>query len=287
MIYFVKFLQFIYRIIFLIPGRIPLYFMWLGAQVTYLIVKLTPVRGETANNFRLFFPTRNCEQLADKLLKNTAFAIFEILCTPFFRPKHKREINEVINIENVEEGLKEGKGVLMPSIHSGNYEIVPTALAHKNFKMTGILRATEDPLFEIVNKARSANGMKLVNVLEKDMYQKTLKALKENNIICTLLDTGALESKHEMMPLLGQQVPVATGWLTLAQRSGCFVVPTIIWKEGSKNHIKYFDKFQVTSSNRLEQMERLRKAYEDFIKEKPEQWAIFLNSYEVKRMVGQ
>jgi len=175
--------------------------------------------------------------------------------------------------------------VIMMTMHIGNYELFPLALADGNYKMNAILRATHDPIFEIINRSRISSGIKLINVLEKDIYKETIKLLGKNEIILTLADTGALESRHILYPFLGKKVTVATGWLTLAQRSRAPVIPVLVKKEGRKNIITIAEPVNVTKENREESMQKVGKFFEDFISRNPEQWAIFLNSYETRRMI--
>jgi len=88
-----------------------------------------------------------------------------------------------------------------------------------------------------------------------------------------------------MFNFLEKNVPVATGWLTLAQRSQAAVVPVYSQRRGRKVFINFGEPLSVTSNNRDEVMLKLRNFFENFIKNHPEEWGIFLNDYEVKRMV--
>ena len=100
-----------------------------------------------------------------------------------------------------------------------------------------------------------------------------------------LADTGALESRHEYVQFLGKKVPVATGWLTMALRSSCAVVPTLAKKDGKRNSIILYEPLKVTKENRETIKQKAIKIFEDFIKQNPEQWGMFLNEFETKRMV--
>ena len=170
-------------------------------------------------------------------------------------------------------------------MHAGNYELIPTALAGRGYHLTSILKAPpRDPLFAIVNRSRSYRGTKLINVLEDNMYQEAIRALSHDRCVFILIDTGALESRHEIISFLGKKVPIATGWLTLAQRSGAPVIPCLSKREGEKLMITCGEPLTVHLENKKEVIETIRKFYENFIRSNPEQWAIFLNEYETKRM---
>jgi len=251
------------------------------AWIIQAIAKKTKLRKSIIKNLRLIFPESNAEKLADKLITNTSYSILELLCVPFFTRKHYDAIIDWQGLEN----LENNKGAIILTMHTGNYELTHAALTNLGYPMNIVLRATQDPIFKIINRSRSSEGAKLINILEEDTYKESLKALSKGELVYLLADTGALESRHEHISFLGKQVPVATGWLTLALRSGCQVIPTISKKDGPKNSIILAKPIEVTKENREEVKAKVIKIFEDFIKQNPEQWAMFLNEYETQRMV--
>ncbi len=285
MIFFLRSLQFCCRLIFFAPASVALAFMYLGGWITQAIGKRTRLRTTVIENVKMIFPQSNADQIADKLIENVSYSIFELLCLPFFRKKHFQAIFKWEGTENIDRALKEGKGAIFLTLHAGNYEVVPAALADLGYKVNSVLRAAPDPVFAFLNRCRSHRGVNIINVSEQDMYKETLKVLGRNEIVGTLADTGALEGRHIFYEFLGRKVPVATGWLTLAQRSGAPVVPTLTKKQGRINTIMLFEPFTVTRDNREEAIKRASRIFEEFIKRNPEQWGIFLNSYETKRMI--
>ncbi|MFH1683401.1 MAG: lysophospholipid acyltransferase family protein [Candidatus Margulisiibacteriota bacterium] len=285
MIIFLKFLQFCFRIIFFAPAIVSLFFMHIVAWITQAIAKITPLKKLVILNIKLVFPECNANQAANALIANTSYAILEMLCVPFFKRKHYNSIIKWIGLENLAKALSGKKGAIILTMHAGNYELTHAALTNLGYPMNIILRATEDPIFGIINRSRGASGAKLINILEEDTYKESLKSLAKNELVYLLADTGALESRHEYVQFLGKKVPVATGWLTMAIRSGCSVVPTLAKKSGIRNVISLSEPLTVTKDNREDIKQKVIKLFEDFIKNNPEQWGMFLNDYETKRMV--
>jgi len=289
MIIFVKGLQFLFRLAFFLPARLAIFKMYAFAWLCHLIVRSLPIKKLIARNFKLVFPqlpSNQATKLANNLIKNTCYSILEIMCIPFFKMKHYDLVFRIEGQENLDKGLGTGKGVILLTLHAGNYESAGNALAMKGYKINGILKVTDDPLFEIINKSRQVGGAKLINVLEQDMYKATLKVLADNEIVYIAADTGALDSRHEEFEFLGQKVPVATGWITLAQRSNAAIVPIFVQRQGTKNTIKLSSPLFITSSNRDETIKQILKTFENHIKEHPDHWGMFLNAYETERMVG-
>ncbi len=285
MIIFLKALQLLFRLIFFLPAVIALGIMYRFAWLAQAIVQLTGFKRAVINNVSLVLPKRDAREIAARSINNISASIFELLCVPFFTGKHFQRITIWQGKENLDQALEQNKGAIILTMHVGNYELVHAAIAELGYPMNIVLRATDDPLFKIVNSSRSASGAKLINVLEADMYKESLKVLERNELIYLLADTGALESRHEYHDFLGHKVPMATGWLTLAQRAKCPVVPTLARRENGVNVITLFPPVMVTRDDRNGIIKKSSKIFEDFIIEYPEEWAMFLNSYETRRMM--
>lgn len=288
MIYFLRLLRFKFRLIFFLPVPAALYFMHLASEITYYLARLTPIRKKVIYYFQLVFPSANHSDLADKLLKNVAYAIFEIICAPFFKQRHLDRIIKVVGLENLDLALAQRKGAICLSLHSGNYELTAAVLASRGYHLTTVMKSPPgDQLYQFLNRSRLYRGSRLINILDGDMYRACLRELAKQRCVGILVDTGAMEGRHEMMPFLGHQVPIATGWTALAQRSGAPVVPFFSKREGQKVVFTIGQHYTIDRNNKAEVMEIIRDFYERMIKAHPDQWAIFLNEHEVKRMLGK
>lgn len=285
MIVLLKSIQFLLRIIFFLPAGLALSIMNAFAWLTQIITNRTRLKKTVAENIKMLLPQSKIDLLAERLIKNMSQTLFEVLSIPFFRKKHFQRIIKWQGEHHIEHALKEGKGVIILTIHAGNYELIPTALASEGYNINTILRATDDPIFELINKSRSSGGVNLINIIKENMYKESLQVLAKNKLIFLLADTGALESRHEYITFLGKKVPAATGWLTLAQRSECLVIPVLAAKEKRRNIFTFFEPLKVTRETRQEIKQKVTKIFEDYIKKNPEQWGLFLNAYETGRMV--
>ncbi|MFH1541781.1 MAG: lysophospholipid acyltransferase family protein, partial [bacterium] len=263
---FLKILSGLFRSFFWLPGNLPLIKIWSGAWLMAQPLKWSKTKKQVAKNINLLMPDVKASPLADKLLTNTVYGVFELLGLPHFRPSHWKRSIKLDGLENVGQAFENGRGVIILTIHAGNYELIPMALAHNGFKMNTVLRADDHPVFQLLNKSRSVGGVNLINTLKEDMYKASIDALGRNDGVFLLADTGALESRHETVNFLGHQVPVATGWLSLAQRTGCSVVPTIAFKDGKKNIITFRQPSNVTKENRDQVKLEVLKTFEDYLK---------------------
>lgn len=285
MILALKILRFFLGFVFKLPPMAALFITRLAGELTFQVARLTLIKGTTAKNIKRVFPELNGDQLADRLLRNVSLAIFELLSVPFFRAAHFERLCRINGREKIDLALAKRQGILLLLMHTGNYELTPAFLSSLGYRFNSVLKATDDPLFTLLNRSRSHLGGKLINVLEVDMYHESIKALSGNEIVLLLIDTGALEGRNEKISFLGRQVPVATGWLTLAERSGATVLPAYSKREGDKVILNIGEPQNVYRDNRDAVKRQVGQFYEAFIQAHPEQWAIFLNTHEVNRML--
>lgn len=280
-----KTLRSIFRLIFRLPPIAAVYIMRFAAEALFQLAKFTPLRGMVAKNYEMFFPGTDGRHNADQLLRNVSYSLFELICLPFFKEEHFARVVKLQGIENIDLALAKRSGGLFLTMHTGNYEIVPSVLAHLGYHVTSIVKTPDDPLFKMINESRTKHGTKLINVLDSNMYLESIKSLAENQIIGLLLDTGANEGRHEEMEFLGRQIPVATGWLTLAQRSRAEIVMCLARRVGKKVVIDFQPPFRIDRETKAEALDRIRNYFETFVKNHPEQWAIFLLKDEIHGLV--
>jgi KDO2-lipid IV(A) lauroyltransferase len=262
--------------------------MRLAGEAVYRLARLTPFRKTVAANYKMVFPEANADELAERALRNAGHAIFEIICAPYFNKGHLDRVTKVSGLENLDLALAQRKGAVCLSMHSGNYELISATLAALGYHMTAVMKSPPgDKLYAFLDRSRRYQGSQLINILDGNMYRECLQALAKGRCVGLLVDTGALEGRHEMLPFLGHRVPIATGWTTLAQRAAAPVVPFFSRREGGQVILVIGEPCYIHSDNKSEVREHIRKFYETMVRAHPDQWAIFLNEHEVKRMMGR
>lgn len=288
MIYLLNFLRGLMRPVFWLPAPLAISIMRLGGEAAYRIARRTPARAMVRRNFKMVLPASDAEKLAEKALHNAGHAAFEIICAPYFAKKHLERITKVVGLENLDVALAKRKGAICLSLHSGNYELTAAVLASRGYHLTTVMKSPPgDQLYAFLDRSRQYHGSRLINILDGNMYRECLQALAKGRCVGILVDTGALEGKHELMPFLGHRVPIATGWTTLAQRAAAPVIPFFSKREDGKVVFIIGEPLTIYSDTKAEVMEHVRRFYEKMVENHPDQWALFLNEHEVKRMLGK
>jgi Kdo2-lipid IVA lauroyltransferase/acyltransferase len=287
MIFLLYFLQTLLRLVFWLPPVLAVRTMRAIARFIYLIARLTPIRGIVRSNYQAILPQSAADALADNLLNNISQSIMEVICFPFFRAEHFRLVCRWEGQENLDLALAGGKGVLLLTMHTGNYELMQVLLPHLGYRLNAVMKAPAgDPVFDFINRSRTSHGCNLINVTVSNMYREALSRLADNEIVGLLVDTGANESRNETVVFLGQKMPAAVGWLTLAQRSEAALVVCTCRRDHDQLLIKIEPPFRITADNRERQREYVRRQFDEFIRAYPDQWALFLNQHEIGDIVS-
>lgn len=288
MIALLSFSQACFGLVFRLPPRFALGFLRLKAKGLCWIARLTPLRRIVSANYRCFFPAADADALADKLLDNVSRSIMEVFCFPFFRAEHFKLLGRLEGRENLDLALADGKGVLLLTMHTGNYEFMQVLLPQLGYRLNAVMKAPPgDRLFQFINRSRTATGCRLINVETADMYRESLARLADNEIVGLLIDTGARESRNETVVFLGKKMPAATGWLTLAQRSAATLLIGTCRRENGQLVVKIEPPFRITAGNREAMREHVRRSFDEFVRAYPDQWALFLNKDEISGIMDE
>ena len=209
------------------------------------------------------------------------FRNFGMLLFEFFKISQLTE-KEIIGIlrlegeENLREALSNGRGVFLMSAHLGNWELVGAGLSLLRLPINVIVKSIRNPYINkiIIRQRRSAG----INVIPaKGALKKILYALKNNEIICFLMDQSS--SKKDGINVKFFDIPAWTniGLIVLALKTGAPVIPTFAIREGNNHKVIFQKPFNLirTGNNRVDIREnclRMNKLIEQIILDYPSQW---------------
>ena len=135
-------------------------------------------------------------------------------------------------LQHLDEGLAQGKGVILALPHLGGWEWAGfwTAAVRK-LPITVVVEALEPPeLFEWFVDLRRSFGMNIVS-LGHDAAAGVVRALKANHVVCLLCDRdiggGGIE-----VEFFGERTTLPAGPATLSLRTGAPLLPTAAYYRG-------------------------------------------------------
>lgn len=190
----------------------------------------------------------------------------------------------------LDEALSYGRGVILLVMHAGNWELFGCALGRFGYKVAAVVNNPKnDKLIAYIDRNRIISGLEVIDINKQNMYRACLKAFKQNKIVMIAVDTGATDSdKNIILPVLGKNLPVATGWATLALRANPVILPVFNYSEKNRHNYTFG---QLALPTDYKDEKSLLESQLDFftkeLQEHPLEWFLPISTSETKKTFGK
>ncbi|MBI3878435.1 MAG: MMPL family transporter, partial [Verrucomicrobia bacterium] len=191
--------------------------------------------------------------------------------------------NELVGWERFEAAHARGRGVLIVTLHLGNWELGGPILTHKGHRLLALSNPEPDPrLTELRQAARARWGVETLLVGEDPFaFVEVIKRLGTGGAVALLLDRPAEKSAVEV-ELFGKPFTASIAAAELARASGCAVLPVVIVRNGAHYAAQIlpettYDRATIgdREQRRVFTQETLR-AFEPWLRQHPDQWYHFV-----------
>lgn len=209
--------------------------LYLGAGLGFLLRKLRIRTAVVAQNLLLAYPGAHNEMLRKNLFlesyRHLGRLSFEIAMLLGPMPSFIRRHTVVRGIEFFEFAKKQGKGVIILSSHTGNWEIMGAAGAYWAGIDSMIVTKHLKPewLHRAIEKGRLAAGV--AATYEPKTMRDILSQLKRKSTVGFVLDQYAGPPIGVRVPFLGVQVSTSTALAMLVKRTGAILLPAINYRD--------------------------------------------------------
>ncbi len=213
------------------------------------------------------------EDLLEKLYGNLATTILEVF------GEDPSAVASRVRVPSgwgpLERALALNKGLILASLHLGNFELCGRVVAGK-CRLLDVVKPQRNPLFDrYLDRMRRSHG--IATVLVEGAARVVLAHLKQGGVVSLLLDQDA-GNKGVPVDFLGQTASTWPGAARLSLQTGCPVLPLCLARNDQGNHELEFG--TLLDPNGLTPAERDPTAYtqlitaelETFIRRHPEQW---------------
>lgn len=228
----------------------------------------------------------NLEAIVDKKdLRNFAknvFVNFSYYLADFFRqPKLDAAfIQKYVKIEgldNLNNAIARGKGVISLTAHLGNYELGGAVTSLLGYPLHVVaLRHKDERTNRLFNAQRQSTGLEVIPT--GVAVKKCFSLLKEGKTICFLADRD-FSNIGVKAKMFSKEAILPKGPAFFALKTGAYIVPSFFVRENKKFYRLIFDvPFSCSEEglkSELEIIERYIPILERYIKRYPQQWYIF------------
>ncbi len=194
--------------------------------------------------------------------------------------KISKKIDEIVsvhNIENLNDALACGRGVILLTAHLGNWELAAAYLGIKDYPMRAIGAEQRDArITKLISDIRASCGVETIG--KGFDLRGAIRCLQEGNILGVLLDQDA-KDKGIIAPFLGQPASTPYGPVKLAMKMRSPIVPLfIVRRKDNIHHDLYFlpsleERVKDFYDRPIEENVRLcNDILSEWISRHPEQW---------------
>lgn len=231
---------------------------------------------------------------AEEIVKRSAVRFGRMFLEVLYMPKiTKANIRQRVTIkgsEHLDAALAQGRGVVLATAHSGNWEILGAALAMHGYPIVAVVqKQTNAAMDKFINEYRTLAGM---HVTYKTGVREMISLLDENKIIGLLMDQDA-GGQGIFVDFFGRPASAPKGPAVLARRKGALVVPAFITATGHGTHIALVHPpLEVDHTADREQdiftaTGRLTAIVENHIRQYPHEWFWLHNRWKTPPPDGQ
>ncbi|MEW6455736.1 MAG: lysophospholipid acyltransferase family protein [Acidobacteriota bacterium] len=257
----------------------------IGGQIGKILYFLDRAHRKTVlKNLYIAFKNEKSEKELNEIAKNTFIhfgkVIADIFKSLYIKKEELLKIVEINGIENLENALRNKKGVLLFSAHYGNWEIAVLRLALEHDAICWLARKMDNPYLEnIISKVRQSFGSKII--YKKNATREVLSHLRKNTIIGILIDQNILEKEGLFVDFLGEKASTTPFLAIFHLRTGAPIIPMFCVPDSNyKYYVKLyppiqFENYDPSIKNQLKITQFCTKIIEKEVKENPAFWFWF------------
>jgi KDO2-lipid IV(A) lauroyltransferase len=184
---------------------------------------------------------------------------------------------DVEGVEQLKAALAEGRGVVCPTAHFGNWEFQGFASAPLIGPFAVIARPLDNPeLDRRLVALRTATGNTVI--YKQKALARALKTIRAGGLVAILIDQNVQEKDGVFVSFFGRPACTTTVAAALALKTGCAIVPgRCEIGPGDRYLMTYGPRVEAGGSGRRDEdvvalTARLTAIIEGWVRERPEQW---------------
>lgn len=159
--------------------------------------------------------------------------VIDVLYTPNYTKETIKEYVKLEGHEHLTEALSHGKGAIVATSHSGNWELFGTALAMHGFPLVSVAqKQTNSDMDHFINELRTQSGMEIIY---KTGVRDMVKILGEGRVVGILMDQDA-GREGIMVEFFGRLASTPKGAAALGRLKDSPIVPIFITENEDGTH---------------------------------------------------
>jgi KDO2-lipid IV(A) lauroyltransferase len=176
--------------------------------------------------------------------------------------------------DQLDAALARGRGVIVATPHAGSWDMAGSYAAAIGYRISAVAERFPGSLNQAVVQTRQRFGMQVIT-LGRAAARGILDALRANRIVALLCDLE--QGPGVEVRFFGRRATVPGGPAAFALKTGAALMPATQYRTAPGRYAIRLDPPMALHEGDTKElvMQRVIDRFEDFIKERPEQWYAF------------
>lgn len=201
--------------------------------------------------------------------------VIDVLYMSKLTPETIKKYVKLEGHEHLTEALSYGRGAIVATSHSGNWELFGAALAMHGFPLVSVAqKQTNSDMDHFINELRTSSGMEMIY---KTGVRDMVKILGEGRVVGILMDQDA-GKEGIMVEFFGRLASTPQGAAALGRLKDCPIVPIFITENDDGTHTGtlhppiWVEKTSDRTQDILSTTQKLTNIIEEHIRNHPHEW---------------
>ena len=268
----------LFKISGLIPNRLAIFIgCSIGVALRIVGFRRKGIREHIAIA-KKHFSTELPKDFEKRVYRHFGLLVVEFLRVPYMKNDKFNELFEVHGLENLDDALAAGRGVMSVSGHLGNWEYSVAHLAQKGYDIRLVVKDMKgmdnDYLYGLL-RGRKGVGW----IYKRKSVTQIFKAFKENASVGFVVDQKCGKGEGVLVDFFGQPAYAYAGLYVLGKKKNAKILPVYSWRDEDllRHHVKILPALDFIETGESDENIKVNtqnyvSVIEEAIKEHPEQW---------------
>jgi KDO2-lipid IV(A) lauroyltransferase len=225
---------------------------------------------------------RALDAMGARTFRNFAKYVIDFINFPSLTREQVRSRLRFDQFDELNDAANSGRGVIMASLHFGNWDLAAASLAAHDYKINAIAETfAYQPMNDLVQGARTKLGLRFIG--SQRTGPSVFRALRRGELLAMLVDVVE-KDEGIRVECFGAPALVSPAAARIALRTGAWVVPAVLARDPDDDMIirPYVDTslgdFAPTGDEQADAAEltrRIMQSFEPLIRAHPDQWFVF------------
>lgn len=213
-------------------------------------------------------------RVARRAFQNYGRMLIDFVLMGSLTPNDLIDRTTVEGREHLDEALARGRGVIMAVPHMGSWDVAGSYAAALGYQISAVAERFPGSLNDAVVKTRQRFGLSVI-MLGRAAVRALTDALHANRIVALLCDLE--QGPGTEVSFFGRRAIVPGGPAALSLKTGAALLPATQYAAAPGRHHIHLDPALTVAEGETKEhlMQRVIDRFEDFIKERPDQWYAF------------